>query len=195
MPSSSEHTELIKRALVQDQMAQKALFAQYYGYVMSLTLRYMGSREEAEEMLNDVFIKVFDRLRQYNENYPFEGWLRKIAIHTCIDRIRSLRKLPVLSDLTSLLHTTSDEQDFIWDKEVDILPILQELPPKYRAVFNLYVFDEYKHREIAKILGISEGTSKSNYSRAKAILKKRLSREVNEKSARQMAYSLKSQRL
>jgi RNA polymerase sigma-70 factor (ECF subfamily) len=189
-----DQVAILAKAMSGDMAAQKSIFTHFYAYVISLTLRYMASREEAEEMLNDTFLKVFDRLDKYDAAHPFKGWLRKIAINTCIDRIRSLRRLPSFKELSLLAQTPSDDDEMIWDQNEEVLPILQELPPKYRAVFNLYVFDEYKHKEIANLLGISEGTSKSNYSRAKEILKKRLVKIKQQDPAVNMSYALKSER-
>ena len=157
--------------------AQKKLFESYYAYVMSISLRYMATREEAEEVLNDVFLKVFAKIQSYDSQFPFKGWLRKIAINSSIDRLRAIRSIPFLTELTNLIQMPVEDEAYELDNDQNVLPLIQKLPPKYRAVFNLYVFEEYKHKEIAKLLGISEGTSKSNYSRAKNILKKSLQRK------------------
>ena len=143
----------------------------------SITLRYMTSREEAEEVLNDVFIKVLDKLDQYDDGYPLRGWIRKIAINTAIDRIRSQSRFPSWVQLTGFLsEALADDQPVFWEEDQQVLPMIQELPPRYRAVFNLRVFEDYTHKEIAALLRISVGTSKSNYARAKQILKKSLER-------------------
>ncbi len=158
-------------------MAQKKLFSQYYAYVLSITLRYMSSCEEAEEMLNDTFLKVFDHLDRYDSKYPMKSWIRKITVNTCLDRIKALKTRMQFAALESWHLEEPDKFTFEFDESKPLLPIIQQLPPKYRAVFNLYVFEECKHREIAELLGISEGTSKSNYARAKKILKKSLQQD------------------
>ncbi len=157
--------------------AQKALFATFYGYVMSITLRYMATREEAEELLNDVFVKFFDHLGQYDPAYPIKAWLRRMTINTCIDKLRTQKKLPRIIDLTSIPEQQVEDEPIEINNSLALLPILQKLPPRYRAVFNLYVFEDHTHKEIGSILGISEGTSKSNYARAKKILQKTLMRK------------------
>jgi len=177
LQSDIQHT-LLREAQEGNLTAQRKLFEQYFGYVKSLTLRYMATVEEAEEMLNDVFLKFFDRLDQYNPSFPLKSWIRRITINTCIDRLRSLKKLPRLMDLDSLTEPSSAEDDFSLDGVDELLPLLQSLPPRYRLVFNLYVFEDYKHREIADMLNISEGTSKSNYARAKQILKRSLMKKA-----------------
>jgi len=165
---------LIRNAAKNESLAQKALFERFYGFILSITLRYMTNRSEAEEMLNDTFLKVFNHLQFYDEQYDFKAWIRKIAVNTCIDRLRKIKKKIEVVELDLNVHAQIAELFFELDQNKPILPVLQELPTQYRAVFNLYVFEEYKHREIADILGISIGTSKSNYSRAKMIVKKKL---------------------
>ena len=143
----------------------------------------MSGREEAEEALNDSFLKVFSRLGQYNAAYSFKTWVRQITVNTCIDRLRKKRNLIPWLDLSLFLNHTpliSEELPELLsnDDQTPVLPILQKLPPRYRAVFNLYVFEEFSHKEIAAKLSISEGTSKSNYARAKAILRKHLEKKI-----------------
>ncbi len=167
------HRDLIKRAGRGESKAQRELFALFYPYVLAIALRYMGGREEAEEALNDTFLKVFGKLKTFNKEYPMKAWIRKICVNTCIDRIRVIKKKPITVDLGKAAELEAKGELEIFD-DCSLLPAIQALPPRYRAVFNLYVFEEYKHREIAEELGISEGTSKSNYARAKQILRKHL---------------------
>ena len=156
---------------------------------MSITLRYMSTREEAEEALNDSFLKVFTNLKKFNSNLPFTSWIRKITINTCIDKLRRGIKLLTVHFNIEEIEQISVE-DFEISSDEKILPILQELPPRYRLVFNLYVFEDYKHKEIAAKLKISEGTSKSNYARAKSLLKKKLGR--NPKMLRMISHNYES---
>ena len=152
--------------------SQRRLYEHFYGYAMSICLRYSSTREEAVEVLNDAFLKVFSHLHQYDPNCEFKPWLRRILINKAIDYHRKYKhkiswvelspKID-LADLTVALPPTLLEQD--------MLPILQQLPPAYRMVFNLYVMEGYKHQEIAEQLGISVGTSRSNLLRAKAKLR------------------------
>ncbi len=172
--------------------AQRQLFANYFPYVMSITLRYMSSREEAEEMLNDSFLKIFGGLPSYDADFPFKGWIRRITINTCIDRLRQTRKRPSLVELGPNTELSTEAEPFEIDENIQILPMLQALPARYRAVFNLYVFEEYKHKEIAKLLGISEGTSKSNYARAKSILKKSLVKKTEVNRRGKIEWAIKS---
>ena len=165
---------LISDAIRGHASAQRRLFADHYSYIMSVTLRYMGSRQEAEEALNDTFLKIFDQLNSFDATLPFKPWIRRIAVNTCIDRLRRIRKNPIWLELSATEDTAFGDVDFELDSDVLIAPLLRDLPPRYRAVLNLYVFEGYKHKEISKLLNISEGTSKSNLARAKVLLKKRL---------------------
>ncbi|MBK8507025.1 MAG: RNA polymerase sigma factor [Saprospiraceae bacterium] len=190
-------TEELLLASGGDLNAQRYLFETYFAYIMSITLRYMSSRQVAEEVLNDIFLKVFLKLSQYDPSYPFKGWLRKIAINTCIDRLRSLQKIPTWMELSNYLTIPAPKDD--WEpisnliSDEPILPVLQHLPPRYRAVFNLYVFEEYSHKEIAQTLGIHEGTSKSNYARAKKIVKDHLEKKMKEAESPELAMALNTE--
>lgn len=164
-------SSLIKGLKRQRRKAQKTVFLSYYAYVKAITQRYSTNQQDAEELVNDVFVKVFARIESYDDNYSFKTWLGQITINICIDKYRkSLR----------VIHAQSLDDVFVSDlpfvsqnimEEVEVLPIINELPGNYRLVFNLYVFEEYSHKEIAKKLNIAEGTSKSCLSRAKKIIK------------------------
>lgn len=147
--------------------------------MLGVCLRYTKDRDTAEDVLQDAFIKVFDKLEKYDFQGSFEGWLRRIFSNTSIDRIRRSKKDPLLSDndedfkLGSFDPVEKEESDQLMNLKGNIaIEAIQELSPAYRAVFNLYVMEEYTHKEIAEILGISEGTSKSNLSKAKLNLQK-----------------------
>lgn len=166
---------LISECIKGDSQSQKQLFLDYYGHILLICKRYNKTNCQAEESANDTFIKVFDNLSQYDFNYPFRSWISKIAVNTCIDAIRkNNRTLKVVELKDDFDSVDEDQHNFEFDLDVEILPIIQELPPAYRLVFNLYVFEEYKHHEIAAMLNISIGTSKSNYSRAKGIITKNI---------------------
>lgn len=136
-------------------------------------LRYARNREEAEEILQEGFMKVFENLHQFRHEGSFEGWIRKIMVNCALQRYRSKATMyaVVNTDVAGIEPPSNDEiLTRIGTKE--LLKLVQLLPPAYRMVFNLFVFEGMKHREIAKHLGISEGTSKSNLSDARAILQK-----------------------
>ncbi len=151
-----------------NRQSQRKLYQHFYGYGLSLAFRYASNRLEAEEVFNDGFLKAFQHLDKYDSAYPFKPWLRKIIIHSAIDYFRKHKKHQVLIPFENETELTTP---VIIDQEEDVLPIVQQLSPAYRLVFNLYVMEEYKHHEIAEMLGISVGTSKSNLARAKVKLK------------------------
>jgi len=150
--------------------SQRTLFEHFCGYAMNVCLRYAKNREEAEEILNSGFLKVLRRIHQYDQQFPFTAWLRKIMVNTAIDYHRAKKKYPDFLELNSEIEIAdSPMPDF--DDQEDVLPILQQLPPMYRMVFNLYVIEEYRHDEIAAMLNISSSTSRSNLARAKERLR------------------------
>lgn len=156
--------------------SQKKLYEHFYAYGMSVSLRYSKNNEEAKEILNDAFLKVFTRIDQYDSNFPFKGWFRKVLVNTALDyyRSRHQKQAEQLIFSPGLLESELQEASAPPPRvspEEDLLPIVQQLPPAYRMVFNLYVMEEYKHHEIADMLNISVSTSKSNLFRAKAKLR------------------------
>ncbi len=152
--------------------SQRILYEHFYGYAMSICLRYAGHREEAVEILNDAFFKALTHLDQYDSAYPFRPWLRRILINTAIDYHRCHHNLPVCLSLTEAANIATEEMPTpVLSEDEDVLPILQQLPPAYRMVFNLSVMEGYKHHEIAEMLGISTSTSRSNLVRAKEKLR------------------------
>ena len=170
---------LIEGCRNNNRQSQRKLYEHFYGYGMSVALRFGENREEALEIVNDSFLKVFNRLDQYDAAFPFKTWFRRIVINSAIDYFRKFHKQPNFLEITEV-GDMKDVDSHLYDisPEEDMLPLIQKLPPAYRMVFNLYVMEEYKHHEIAEILNIGVGTSKSNLARAKVklrelILKKR----------------------
>lgn len=147
--------------------------------MLAVCLRYIQDRDSAEEVLQEGFIKIFDKLEAFDYKGSFEGWMRRIMANTAIDSIRRHKKDPMLTDNDEDFKLGSvnpsierEEEEFTAIKAEMALEAIQELSPAYRAVFNLYVIEEYTHKEIAEILNISEGTSKSNLAKAKQNLQK-----------------------
>lgn len=161
---------LINALSKRDRSAQKQLFLQFHSFVMGIALRYTRDRQEAEELTNDVFLKVFDKIDSYNPTYPLGSWIKTITVNKCIDQYRKRSKGPTL---IALDPEYEQEYDPFWDDEdfEKIEQALRCIPEKYRVIFNLYVFEDYSHKEIAKLLKIAVGTSKSAVSRAKKIIK------------------------
>ena len=142
-------------------------------------MRYSKDRDSAEEVLQEGFIKIFEKLDRFDYKGSFEGWMRRIMANTAIDSIRKSKKDPMLTDKDEDFKlgaedamVLKEELDFVGLKAEIALEAIGSLSPAYKAVFNLYVIEDYTHKEIAEILGISEGTSKSNLSKAKLNLQK-----------------------
>ncbi|MCB0705506.1 MAG: sigma-70 family RNA polymerase sigma factor [Saprospiraceae bacterium] len=167
---------ILEGCLKENRNSQARLYKYYFGYGLSVALRYAKGREEALEILNDAFLKVFTKLDQYDSAYPFKVWFRKILVHTAIDYHRKHHKNPDFVELDALNESPVIEQENYPDlnPDQDVLPVLQKLTPIYRMVFNLFVMEGYKHQEIAEKLNISVSASRSNLTRAKVRLRKML---------------------
>ncbi len=173
--SIRELQNLIYGCLARDRACQKRVYEIYGPAMMSLCLRYLKNREEAEEVLQDGFLQMYKCIAQFRNKGSFEGWLRRIMINCALQKYRTQPHrfdLITLSDEHLFLSSQADHLDRLSEKE--LIMLIRTLPPAYRLVFNLYVFDGMKHREIASLLNITEGTSKSNLSDARKILKGRL---------------------
>lgn len=171
-------TNLIKDCIKGDRQAQSTLYAMYVPRMFQVCLRYSKSREEAEDILQEGFLKTFQFLHQFKNEGSLEGWIRKIMINCALQRLRTR------STLAPVFNIESYKEQLVFDVSVEshlsskeLLKLVMSLPPAYNAVFNLYVFEGYKHREIAEMLGISEGTSKSNLSDARTYLQKLLTKK------------------
>jgi len=177
---------LIENCLLNDRRAQEQFFRLYYGRLIVVVLRYISDRDTAEEVLQGAFIKIFDKLGTYDFKGSFDGWMRRIIVNAAIDYIRKTKNKLLLSDLdTDFVEDKVDlmvEQESIKQLELKselALEAIQKLPPVYRTVFNLFVLENRTHKEIAHELGISQGASKSNLSKAKIKLRKILTEQYN----------------
>jgi len=167
-----QNTMLIEGCIKGDRQSQSQLYATLMQKMFVVCLRYSKNREEAEEILQEGFIKVFEFIHQYKFSGSFEGWVRKIMVNCALQKYRS-KKLHAVVDIdTATIENIGNENIISQIGTKELLKMVQLLPPSYRMVFNLYVFEGMKHREIAAHLKISEGTSKSNLSDARAILQK-----------------------
>lgn len=162
-----------------ERKSQEAFFKQFYGKMLAVSYRYISDKDAAQDVLQDGFIKVFDKLEGFDFSGSLEGWIRRIIVNTAIDAIRKSKKNPFLSD------QDTDFKQEVFDQMVEkekleltslkaevAIEAISKLSPAYRAVFNLFVLEEYSHKEIAEILGINQGTSKSNLSKAKMNLQR-----------------------
>ncbi len=165
---------------------QELLYKHFYSYGMSICLRYTGSREEAVEVLNDGFLKVFQNLHHFDLEKPFKNWFRQILINTSINHFKKTEKYRRQVDLDHLkdfIAFGANGQELL--QYQDTIKLIQSLSPNYRTVFNMYVLEGYTHEEIAEMLGISVGTSKSNLSRARENLRSFLKKSYEKRFERQ----------
>jgi len=163
---------LLKGCLRDDRASQKSLYQQFYSYGMSICLRYADSREEAAEILNDGFMKIFGSLKKFDLNKPFKPWLRRILVNLSINRYHQKQRQIETDEIENIGDESDSEKILSGISYQEVIELLQKLPPSYRTVFNLYVIEGYSHDEIATMLKITVGASKSNLFKAKEKLKK-----------------------
>ncbi|AJR02828.1 RNA polymerase sigma factor [Siansivirga zeaxanthinifaciens] len=161
--------QLIQRCKKNDIVAQSELYKLYASKLFSLCLKYSRNYAEAEDNLQDAFLTIFKKMDQYKNKGSFEGWLKRITINTVLQQYRTQKVFEITNEnIVEEVALEVDEESLSIDY---LLKIIQELPDRYRLVFNLYVLDGYSHKEIAEMLEINTGTSKSNLARARNILK------------------------
>lgn len=177
MNDSEEH--ILNGCLAGDPAAQRTLYRKYAAKMLGVCKRYVRNTEEAEDILQEAFITVFEKLTQYKGLGSFEGWIRRIVVHRAIEYLRKNNAKYTHVSIDDAVNDPVSSEDVLASiASKDLLEMILELPPVYKMVFNLYVFEGFKHREISDLLGISEGTSKSNLSGARAFLKKRINRSM-----------------
>ncbi len=169
---------LIEGCLKGDSRSQHAIYKMYYGKMKAVCLRYANDVDEAKDILQEGFIRVFSQLEKYNGKGSFEGWMRRIMVNLSIDFYRKKKhfsaieienNLQLADELDEEHDSSAEHYDF---EPHEIIEAMQHLSPVYRTVFNLYVFEDFSHQDIADKLGINIGTSKSNYAKAKKNMKK-----------------------
>jgi RNA polymerase sigma factor (sigma-70 family) len=165
---NSTFIQLLERCQANDRLSQTQLYRMYYNYGMTVASRYAPNRDDAAEILNDAFVRTMQNLDKFNRELPFKAWFNKILVRCAINYYRRY----TVKRLDSQPISESDDQPF--DAEIlsglsaqDILKLVQQLPQSYRLAFNMYAIEGYSHPEIAEMIGISEGTSKSNLFKAR----------------------------
>jgi RNA polymerase sigma factor (sigma-70 family) len=167
---------LIEGCLAGRQLAQKSLYDKYAARMMAVCLRYAQTTFEAEDVLQEGFLTVFRTLGSFRRECPLEFWIRRVMINAALRQHRRNAPLVAVSDGDYPETLASEEFTFSNYAYSELLAIVQELAPRYRLVFNLYAIEGYTHKEIGELLNISEGTSKSQYSRARVVLQTKLAR-------------------
>lgn len=171
-----DEKQLLKACLDGDRKAQKRLYENYARKMFGVCLRYAADQNMAEDFMQEGFIKVYTKLSSYKFQGSFEGWVRRIMVNTSLELLRKKDVLHYSVELDNAVQFSDEEVQL--PEQIDpaeILRLVQEMPPGFRAVFNLFAVEDYSHKEIGEMLKISEGTSKSQYARARVWLQKRLS--------------------
>lgn len=190
MKNKNQHPEFlkenieqyIKRCVDNDRQAQLKIYQLFSPVLYGLCLKYMRNEDDAKDVFQEAFIIVFQKIQQYKFEGSFEGWLKRIFINKLLETLKNKKKDILFLDVFDT-DIEEEEVEMAPIEQEKLLEYIQELPDQYRMVFNLYVFEKMKHKEIAKLLEINEGTSKSNLNRAKSILKKKILLVLNCKTA------------
>lgn len=166
--------ELIKGCVKNNPTCQRILFEQYAGIIMTICLRYSNDRYEAEDILQEAFIRIFRYIKQYKFEGSFEGWMKRIVVNTALKILQ--KKVIRFSELNEEIIALPKTEPEAWSdlSKQEILKLISNLPIGYRVVFNLYVMEQYSHEEIAKILKINAGTSRSQLAKAKKKLQEQI---------------------
>jgi RNA polymerase sigma-70 factor (ECF subfamily) len=170
-----EDTTRVQACLKGDPRAQKALFEKFAAKMFAVCLRYMNNHDDAQDALQDGFVKVFSKLIDFKNEGVLEGWIRRVIVNTCLDAIRKNAKTKFdvsLDDVSYKLDYIDTGMEHLEVEE--LMKLIQSMPNGYRIVFNLYAIEGYTHKEIGERLGVNENTSKSQYLRARAFLRERL---------------------
>ncbi len=161
--------ELVKQCAKNDRKAQEEIYHLFSGKLFSICLKYSKNKQEAQDNFQDGFITIFNKIGQFKFKGSFEGWLKRVMVNTILLKYRQKNVLNLVTEeIPDEVIVDIDDDEVSLDF---LLNLIQELPDRYRMVFNLYVLDGFSHKEISKMLQIAEGTSKSNLARARAILK------------------------
>lgn len=163
--------ELIDKCLGGDQRAQKELFDKFSRKMMSVCMRYIHDREQAEDVLQDGFVKVFTHLKSFKRQGSFEGWIRRTMVNTALDHLRKAKNLHIDADISEAEFLAGEDEKVVGKMRVEeLMQLISEMPPGYRTVFNMYAIEGYSHQEIADELGVTESTSKTQYRKARNYL-------------------------
>jgi len=169
---------LIKQCANNDRKAQKEIYQLFAGKLFSICLKYSKNKQEAQDNFQDGFIVIFEKIGQFNFKGSFEGWLKRVMINPVLLKYRKKNVLNIVTEeIPDEVIVDVDDDEISLDF---LLNLINELPDRYRMVFNLYALDGYSHKEISEMLLIAEGTSKSNLARARAILKQKI--EIHQKA-------------
>jgi RNA polymerase sigma-70 factor (ECF subfamily) len=162
--------ELVQQCLKGNVKSQELLYQRYSSVVFTICMRYSGNRDNAQDMLQEAFIKVFEGLKYFRHEGSFEGWVKRVAVNTCLDHNKKLKNEPYSEDVDLHAGIGESEQITVNLNAGDLVKLLQRLPSGYRTVFNLYAIEGYSHSEISTMMGTSESTSKTQLFKARKML-------------------------
>lgn len=169
--------QIIDKCRQGDRKAAEKIYRMFSAKMFAICLRFSRDRAEAEDTLQDGFIKLFDSIGQYSGKGSFEGWMKKIFINLSLEKFRNKHQLQLVEEVPDIVE--SDIDDTVDIPSEILTDFVEQLPERYKLVFNLYVMEEMQHKDIAMALGITEGTSKSNLARAREILKQKVREYLN----------------
>ncbi len=183
---STDLKQIIDGCAKNDRASQKKMYEYFYRGMMSVCMRYTNNEDEAKDVLQEGFLKIFAGVLNYSHTGSFEGWVKRIMVNTSIDYYRKRQRSKIVNTENDFLFDLDEKAEFLNDNNDEdllmdpkiVMKEVANLSPAYRTVFNMYVVEGYTHKEIASELGISDGTSKSNLAKAKMNLRKKLSKYI-----------------
>lgn len=170
--------QIIDKCKQGDRKAAEKLYHMFSAKMFAICIRFSRDRAEAEDTLQDGFIKIFDSIGQYSGKGSFEGWMKRVFINLALEKFRKKHQMQLIEDFPEIEDASDLDDDIQIPSEI-LVDFIEHLPERYRMVFNLYVMENMQHKDIATSLGITEGTSKSNLARAREILKRKIKEYLN----------------
>lgn len=177
---ADELSDILKGCVEGKRSAQEQLYRMYSAKMFGMCLRYCRNQDDAKDILQDGFIKVFEKIKQFGNRGSLEGWIRRVIVNTALERYRKNNPTLGIEQVPELREIEDEPDIYIGISMNEMLTYIHSLPERYRMVFNLYVFENMSHKEIAESMGITEGTSKSDLSRARGILQTKINIRVKE---------------
>ena len=172
--TGTDFDELVRQCKTKSVLAQQRLYKLLAPKLFGVCLRYAGNRAEAEDILQDGFVKIFTKIEQFDFKGSFEGWARRVMVNCALSQYRRESRLYAVDDIAEYDTQLSPDDVLSVISADELMQMVQQLTPQYRTVFNLYAIEGFSHQEISKMLNISEGTSKSNLSRARCLLQEKV---------------------
>ncbi len=180
--------ELVTGCQQRNRLAQKQLYDVFGGKLFAICMRYTKNRSDAEDVLQESFIKIYEHISSFRNDSPVEFWMRAIVVNTALNHLRKEKYWKEFGNIEEYENGIADSNVTLANfQHQQLLEMIQELPPGCQTIFNLFAIEGYRHNEIAEKLGITEGTSKSQYARARALLQKKLNKEnkIDDESVRE----------